>query len=78
MVIAAVVTSEEQNWSADMEICGFSLGGVMTIGIIENAMNLLNQQSYYNTLITGVILIVVLYLDKMLKAQYCFNFALPV
>ena len=45
----------------------FSLGGVMTIGIIENEMNLLNVQSYYNTLITGVILIVVLYLDKILK-----------
>ena len=39
----------------------------MTIGIIENAINLLNVQAYYNTLITGVILIAVLYLDKILK-----------
>lgn len=66
MVIAAVVLGGTKLVGGYGNMW-FSLGGVMTIGIIENAMNLLNVKSYYNTLITGVILIVVLYLDKILK-----------
>jgi ribose transport system permease protein len=36
-----------------------TLGGVLTIGVIQNALNLLNVQSYYNMLLMGLILIVV-------------------
>jgi len=41
--------------------------GVVTLGIIDNAMNLLGLSSYYNTLVSGIILIAVLYLDKIIK-----------
>lgn len=44
-----------------------TLGGVLTIGIIQNGMNLLNVQSYYNTLFMGIILILVVYVDKKFK-----------
>ena len=45
----------------------FTVGGLIAIGVIQNGMNLLNVQSYYNTLLTGVILIAVLYLDKIIR-----------
>lgn len=44
-----------------------TLGGVLVIGIIQNGMNLLNVQSYYNTLFMGLILILVVFLDKRFK-----------
>lgn len=44
-----------------------TLGGVFTIGVIENALNLLNVQSYYNMLMMGIILIVVVFADSRVK-----------
>jgi ribose transport system permease protein len=42
-------------------------GGVLTIGVIQNALNLLNVQSYYNMLLMGIILILVVFLDSRFK-----------
>ena len=47
----------------------FTLGGLLSLGFIQNAMNLLNVQSYYNSLLTGTILILVLYLDKVIRPE---------
>lgn len=47
----------------------YTLGGVMLLGIIDNIMNLLNVQTYINTFITGLIMIGVLYLDKVLTLK---------
>ncbi len=44
-----------------------TLGGVLTIGVIQNALNLLNVQSYYNMLLMGIILILVVYADSRFK-----------
>ncbi|NQT59966.1 MAG: ABC transporter permease [Bacteroidetes bacterium] len=44
-----------------------TLGGVLTIGVIQNALNLLNVQSYYNTLLMGIILILVVFADSRFK-----------
>lgn len=47
----------------------FTLGGIVTLGMINNAMNMLGVQSYYNTLVTGLILIIVMYMDKIIKIK---------
>lgn len=44
-----------------------TLGGLFTIGMLYNILNLLNVQSYYNTLIMGLVLILVVYADAHLK-----------
>lgn len=41
-----------------------TLAGVLTIGIIQNGMNMLNVHHYYNMLIMGLILIFVIFMDK--------------
>ena len=38
----------------------------MLLGVINNMMNLLNVQTYVNRLVTGLIMIGVLYLDKVM------------
>lgn len=45
----------------------FTMGGVLTMGMIQNFLNLRNVNSYIATLLTGIILILVLYMDKVLK-----------
>lgn len=44
----------------------YTLGGIMLLGVINNMMNLLNVQTYINRLVTGLIMIGVLYLDKIM------------
>ena len=44
-----------------------TLGGLFTIGMLYNILNLLNVQSYYNTLIMGIVLILVVYADAHIK-----------
>lgn len=44
-----------------------TLGGLFTIGMLYNILNLLNVQSYYNTLIMGIVLILVVYADAHMK-----------
>ena len=44
----------------------YTLGGVMLLGVVDNIMNLLNVQTYAITLVTGLIMIGVLYLDKIM------------
>ncbi len=44
-----------------------TMGGVLTIGVIQNALNLLNVQSYYNMLLMGIILILVVFADSRFK-----------
>ena len=39
---------------------------MLILGIVSNVMNLLNVQTYVSTLVTGLIMIGVLYLDKVL------------
>lgn len=45
----------------------FTLGGVLTIGILQNMLNLQSVHTYLTTLFTGVTLILVLYLDKVIR-----------
>ena len=47
----------------------YTLGGVMLLGVVDNIMNLLNVQTYVNTLITGLIMIGILYLDKVMMTK---------
>jgi len=44
----------------------YTLGGIMLLGVINNMMNLLNVQTYVNRMVTGLIMIGVLYLDKII------------
>lgn len=41
----------------------------MILGIVSNAMNLLSIQTYVSTMVTGLIMIGVLYLDKVLTER---------
>ena len=45
----------------------YTFCGIMTMGVIQNILNLLNVHAYYATMITGIMLILVLLLDKVLK-----------
>lgn len=47
----------------------YTCGGVMILGMVSNIMNLLNVQTYISTLVTGVIMIGVLYMDKVLTER---------
>lgn len=47
----------------------YTVGGVMILGIIDNIMNLLNAAPYVSTLVTGLIMIGVLILDKFLTER---------
>lgn len=44
-----------------------TVAGVLTIGIIQNGMNILNVHTYYNMLIMGLIFIFVVFMDAKLK-----------
>lgn len=47
----------------------YTCGGVLILGMVSNIMNLLNVQTYVSTLVTGLIMIGVLYLDKILTER---------
>lgn len=47
----------------------YTCGGIIILGVVSNMMNLLNVQTYVSTLVTGVIMIGVLYLDKVLTER---------
>lgn len=51
----------------------YTFGGVLVLGFIDNIMNLLKLSSYYNTLVFGIILILVLYMDKVLREKPAYN-----
>lgn len=65
LVIAAVVLGGTK-LTGGVGNVWYTLGGVMLLGIIDNIMNLLNVQTYVSTLVTGLIMIGVLYLDRVL------------
>jgi ribose transport system permease protein len=44
-----------------------TLGGLLTLGIINNIMDLLNVPSYYNMLFMGIILMLVVFADSKFK-----------
>ncbi|HKK48299.1 MAG TPA: ribose ABC transporter permease, partial [Alkalispirochaeta sp.] len=46
-----------------------TLGGLLTLGVLYNVLNLFNVQSYYNLLLTGLVLILVVYVDSSLKTK---------
>lgn len=45
----------------------YTLGGVITIGVLQNGLNLLNVQTFYNQIITGMTLILIILLDTQIK-----------
>lgn len=45
----------------------YTLAGVLTIGMIQNGLNILNVHHFYNMLISGLILIFVVFMDKQLN-----------
>jgi ribose transport system permease protein len=46
-----------------------TLGGLFTLGVLYNVLNLFNVQSYYNLLLTGLVLILVVFIDSYLKQR---------
>lgn len=68
LVIAAVVLGGSKLVGGFGNIW-YTLGGVMILGIVSNAMNLLSIQTYVSTMVTGLIMIGVLYLDKVLTER---------
>lgn len=46
-----------------------TMGGLLTLGVLYNVLNLFNVQSYYNTLFTGLVLILVVYADSYIKVR---------
>ncbi|MFV0529566.1 MAG: ABC transporter permease [Lachnospiraceae bacterium] len=65
LVIAAVVLGGTKLTGGSGSIW-YTLGGVMLLGGVDNIMNLLNTQTYFKTMVTGLIMIGVLYLDRVL------------
>jgi ribose transport system permease protein len=65
MVIAAVVVGGCSLLGGIGNVW-YSLGGVIILGMISNVLNLLNVQAYISTLCTGLIIIVVLYVDRVM------------
>lgn len=45
----------------------YTIGGVLTIGILQNFLNMMNINAYWNYVVTGMMLIIVLYMDKIIK-----------
>lgn len=50
-----------------------TLGGLFTLGVLLNVLNLFNVQSYYNTLFTGLVLILVVFADYQIKMKRGFD-----
>lgn len=46
-----------------------TVGGLLTLGVLLNVLNLFNVQSYYNTLFTGLVLILVVFADYQIKMK---------
>lgn len=46
-----------------------TIGGLFTLGVLYNVLNLFNVQSYYNLLLTGIVLILVVYVDSHLRKK---------
>jgi ribose transport system permease protein len=46
-----------------------TLGGLFTLGVLYNVLNIFNVQSYYNLLLTGLVLILVVFIDSYLKQR---------
>jgi ribose transport system permease protein len=44
-----------------------TLGGIFVIGILNNGLNLMNVHTFYNMLLMGIILILVIYISKKFK-----------
>jgi len=65
LVIAAVVLGGSKLTGGVGNIW-YTLGGVMLLGIVNNIMNLMSVQTYVNRLVTGLIMIGVLYLDHVM------------
>ena len=57
---------DRKRMAADQRNAFWRWGGVMLLGVIDNIMNLLNVQTYICTMVTGMIMIGVLYLDKIM------------
>ncbi len=51
----------------------FTFGGVFVYYILQNVMNMLNVNTYYATLSTGILLIIVLLLDKLINPISAFK-----
>lgn len=68
LVIAAVVLGGSKLSGGKGNIW-YTLGGVYILGMIDNVMNLLNVQTYIKTMITGLIMIAILYMDKVLSER---------
>ena len=68
LVIAGVVLGGTK-LSGGVGSIWYTCGGVMILGIVSNMMNLLNVQTYVSTMVTGFIMIGVLYLDKVLTER---------
>lgn len=63
LVITAVVLGGTRLKGGYGSLVG-TLGGIIVINIISNGLNLLNVQVYYQMLITGMMLILVIFIDK--------------
>ena len=46
-----------------------TLGGILVIGILNNGLNLMNVHTFYNMLIMGIILILVIYIGKKFEVS---------
>ena len=51
----------------------FTLGGIFVYYTLQNVMNMLNVHTYYAIMFTGILLILVLYLDKVIKPTASFK-----
>lgn len=45
---------------------GFTIGGVLTIGVLNNFLDLMHINAYWNYVVTGILLVIVLYMDKFI------------
>jgi ribose transport system permease protein len=46
-----------------------TVAGVLTIGVIQNGLNILNVHHFYSTLIMGLIFIFVIFMDAKISAS---------
>ena len=45
----------------------YTIGGVLTIGVLKNFLDMMHINAYWNYVVTGALLVIVLYMDKFIN-----------
>jgi ribose/xylose/arabinose/galactoside ABC-type transport system permease subunit len=74
--IAAVVIGVTSLFGGSGSVIG-TLGGVIIIGTIRNGLVLLNVEAFWTQVVVGVVILVAVLLDQLLKGELAFRDLVP-